>query len=334
MRPSLLRLLLVSFALLVPGLAAWPAAHAQAVSPYSVTVPVSDTSDAQRADAFSGALAQVLTRVAGGQDLRGKPGYADALKNAAALVRRFQYARAAAGLSLSVDFEPGAVRHLVTQLGVTNAATGKPPLLVAVRGTDGVPLDQGALASLAGAVAARGYELAYATTAGALDADKLAAANPATLAAINQQYHTGLVLLGKLRDGGADWLLVAGGKVQRWSDKAATEDALLADAGTSAVDRISRQLNVVGASVNTLKLWVSGLDSAMDYANLVHILRTDPAVRSVITLGADDDGMLFQVKAAMPADALAANLAAGGRVIRAAAHAGTDASLRWLHGDH
>lgn len=334
MRPTLLRLLLVSLVLAVSGLVAGPPAQAQAASPYSVTVPVSDTSDAQRADAFSSALAQVLARVAGGQDLRSRPGYGDALKNAAALVRHFQYARAATGMSLAVDFEPGAVRHLVTQLGVTNAATGKPPLLVLVQGTDGALLDQGALASLAGAVAAQGYEVAYAAAADVPDTDKLAAADPATLAAINQQYHTGLVLMGKLHAGGADWTLVTGGKVQRWSGQGATEDAVLAAAGSSAVDRIGRQLNVVGASVNTLKLWVSGLDGAMDYAELVHTLRADPSVRSVVTLGADGDGMLFQVEAAMPADALAANLAASGRMIRAGSHAGTDASLRWLHGDH
>ncbi|TAL74845.1 MAG: DUF2066 domain-containing protein [Rhodanobacter sp.] len=329
-----MRLLVLLALSLVAGLAAWSTASAQAASPYVVTVPVSDTSNAQRSDAFSTALAQVLARVAGGQDLRSEPGYADALKDAAALVRHFQYARAATGMSLTVDFEPGAVRHLVQRLGVTNAATGKPPLLVLVQGTDGVPLNQGALASLAGAAAARGYEIAYAAAANAPDLDKLAAADPATLAAINQQYHTGLVLAGKLHAGSADWLLVAGGKVQRWNDKGATEDAMLAAAGTGAVDRISRQLNVVGASVGTYKLWVGGLDSAMDYANLVHTVRADPSVRSLVTLGADNDGMLFQVKAAMPAAALAANLAASGRVIRTGSHAGTDASLRWLHGEH
>lgn len=339
MRVFPLRLLMLCAIALLGGLAMSPSVRAQAqpqaasaASPYAVTVPVPDTSDAQRTAAFSGALAQVLARVAGGQDLRGKPGYDAALKNAAALVRHFQYARAATGMSLAISFEPGAVRHLVTTLGVTNAATGKPPLLLLVTGTNGAPLAKPALASLAGAAAARGYEVAYADPSGTLDAGKVAAADPAALAAVNRQYHTGLVLLGKLGTGTADWTLVAGGKVQHWTDKADTEDALLAAAGNSAVDHIARQLNVVGAAVNTLKLWVSGVDSAMDYAQLINTLRADPSVRSVVTLGADNDGLLLQVRAAMPADALAANLAASGRMIRADAHAGTDASLRWLRG--
>src|SRR6185312_13005710 len=93
-------------------------ARAQAAAPaYSVVVPVLDTSDAQRNDAFAHALAQVLTRVAGGQDLRDKPGYADALQGASAMVQKYQYQRASDGISLQVDFAPAAVQRLVAQLG-------------------------------------------------------------------------------------------------------------------------------------------------------------------------------------------------------------------------
>ncbi|WP_225561654.1 DUF2066 domain-containing protein [Rhodanobacter sp. DHB23] len=331
MRPFAMRLLRLFSVVLLLGLAGLSPVHAQNASPYSVTVPVTDTSDTQRGAAFASALSQVLARVAGGQDLRGKPGYDDALKNAAALVLHFQYARATTGMNLAVDFEPGAVRHLVSQLGVADNAGGKPPVLLMVRGSDGQLLDKDALASLAGAAAARGYGVAYVDPAGAPDPAKVDAADPATLVAINQQYHTGLVLLGSLHGGGADWTLVSGGKAQRWSDKAATEDALMADAGNGMVDRIGQQLNVIGSTVNDEKLWVSGLVSAMDYANLLSLLDNDPSVRGVAMLGADNDGMLFEVKSVMPADALAANLAASGRLIRGEAHPDTDASLQWLH---
>ena len=332
MRAFPMRLLRLLSVVLLLGLAALPTLHAQGASPYSVTVPVTDTGDAQRGDAFATALGQVLARVAGGQDLRGKAGYDDALKNAAALVRHFQYARAAAGMSLTVDFEPGAVRHLVSTLGVVGSVGAKPPVLLLVRGSDGKLMDKTALAGLAAAAAARGYGVAYADPANAPDAAKVDAADPATLALINQQYHTGLVLLGKLDSGKADWTLLSGGKAQRWSDQAAGSDALLANAGNGMVDRIGKQLNVIGAAVGDEKLWVSGLHSAMDYAGLLYLLRADPSVRSVATLGAENGGMLLLVKSAMPADALAANLAASGKLIRGPAHAGTDASLRWLHG--
>ena len=322
------RLLLVALLL---GFATLPSLHAQtAGSPYSVIVPVTDTSAIQRNQAFATALGQVLTRVAGGQDLRGNAGYPDALGNAGSIVQKFQYQRAATGLTLAVDFEPGSVRRLVAKLGV--ASTGiKPPVLLLVQGGDGDLVKQSALASLAGAATARGTNVVYPAAGSALDLAKVGAADPATLAAVNQQYHTGLVLLGKLHDGSADWSLVSGGRAQQWSSHAATEDALLADAGNSMVDRIGKQLNVVGAGVSEGKLWVGGLKSAMDYANLLATLRADPSVRQVTTLGAQDDSVLLYVKAALPLSGLAANLAAGGRLLQDGPHQGADANLRWVH---
>jgi hypothetical protein len=323
------RLLIVTLLL---GFAALPPLHAQASgSPYSVTVPVADTSDAQRNQAFTTALGQVLTRVAGGQDLRGNEGYGSALGQAASMVQKFQYQRAVTGLILDVDFEPGAVRRLVSRLGVQSAGI-KPPVLLLVQGSDDRLLDQSALSSLAAAAGARGINVVYPDVANPADTARVAAADPAALATINQQYHTGLVLLGKLHDGGADWTLVSGGQAQHWSDQGATEDALLGDAGNGLVDRLGKQLNVIGAGPSEGKLWVSGLDSAMDYANLVATLEDDPSVKQVLTLGAQNDGVLLYVKASVPMDGLAANLAAGGRLLlQGEPHPGADENLRWLH---
>jgi hypothetical protein len=325
MRPS--RLLIATLLLF---LAALPSLHAQAASsPYSVVVPVADTSDAQRDQAFATALGQVLTRIAGGQDLRSNPGYGDALGKAASMVQKFQYQRAATGLVLDVEFEPGSVRRLVSKLGVQSAGI-KPPVLLLVQGSDGHLLGQPALASLAAAAVARGTNVVY-PDGNPPDPAKVAAADPAALAAVNQQYHTGLVLLGKLRDGGADWTLVSGGQAQRWSGQGASADTLLGDAGNDMVDRIGRQLNVIGAGPSEGKLWVSGLDSAMDYANLVAALQDDPSVKQVLTLGARNDGVLLYVKASVPISGLAANLAAGGHLLlQGEPHPGADANLRWL----
>jgi hypothetical protein len=325
-----MRLSRLLIATLLLFLAALPPLRAQvAGSPYSVVVPVADTSDAQRDQAFASALGQVLTRVAGGQDLRGNAGYGDALGKAASMVQKFQYQRAATGLILDVEFEPGSVRRLVSKLGVQSAGI-KPPVLLLVQGNDGHLLDQAALASLATAAGARGTNVVY-PDSNPPDPAKVAAADPAALAAVNQQYHTGLVLLGKLRDGGADWTLISGGQAQRWNGQGASADALLGDAGNGMVDRIGKQLNVIGAGPSEGKLWVSGLDSAMDYANLVATLQDDPSVKQVLTLGAQNDGVLLYVKASVPMSGLAANLAAGGHLLlQGEPHPGADANLRWL----
>lgn len=328
--PTPMRLSRLLIATLLLALAALPSLHAQADgSPYSVVVPVGDTSEAQRSEAFAAALGQVLTRVAGGQDLRSKAGYNEALGKAAVMVQQFQYARAGGGLTLQVNFEPGAVRRLISTLGVSSAGV-KPPVLLLVQGSDGRLLDQAALESLAKSAAAGGVNVVYSDPDNPPDLLNVAAADPATLAALNQKYRTGLVLLGSLRQDSANWTLISGGQTQRWNNRGSTEDALLADAGSGVAHRVSQQLNVVSASVSTGRLWVSGMASAMDYANLLSLLDDDPLVRSVLTLGAQDDGVLLEVKASVPPAALATNLAAGGRLLQGSPHAGADASLRWL----
>lgn len=319
-------------ATLLLAFATLPSLHAQtAGSPYSVTVPVADTSDAQRDQAFSTALGQVLTRVAGGQDLRSNAGYGDALSQAGSIVQKFQYQRAATGLVLDVDFAPPSVRRLVAKLGVPTAGI-KPPVLLLVQGTDGQLLDQAALSSLVSAAAARGTEVVYPDFRRPPDASALAAADPVALAAINQKYHTGLVLIGKMHAGSADWTLVSGGQAQQWSTEGATEDALIDGAGNGLVDRLGKQLNVIGAAPSEGKLWVSGLGTAMDYANLLATLRADPSVKQVTTLAAQNDAVLLSIKAMGPIEGLTANLAAGGRLLlQGQPHAGADATLRWLH---
>jgi hypothetical protein len=322
------RLLIVTLLL---AFAALPSLRAQvAGSPYSVVVPVADTSDAQRNQAFATALGQVLTRIAGGQDLRSNAGYADALGNAASLVQKFQYQRAATGLILNVDFEPGTVRRLVSKLGVRSAGI-KPPVLLLVQGNEGHLLDPAALTSLAASAGARGINVAYPDGTHPPDPAKVAATDPAALAMINQQYRTGLVLLGTLHGEAADWTLLSGGQVQRWNTRGTSMASLLSDAGNGLADRLGKQLNVIGAGPSKGKLWISGLDSAMAYAKLLAILQDDPTVKQVQTLGAQNDAVLLDVQATIPISALAANLAASGHLLlQGEPHAGADANLRWL----
>jgi hypothetical protein len=110
------------------ALALWfsAGAHSQepasAGSPYSVVVPVANTSDAARNAALAAALGQVLQQLAP----QVTPGD-EVLGQAPGLVRNYKYQRAPGGhgLQLQVDFDPGSVRHLVKQLG-TSAATAAP----------------------------------------------------------------------------------------------------------------------------------------------------------------------------------------------------------------
>lgn len=301
-------------------------------SPYTVVVPVTDVGDAQRSQAFSTALGQVLARVSGGQDLTGKSSYSDAMQNAAGIVKQFQYQRGAGNppsLTLSITFDQGAIQRLITQMGATTAGV-KPPVLLVVRGSDGKILGKDDLGALGDAVSKRGYPVSYADPSQLPDLDKLSAADPAAMSAISRLYHTGLVLVGDMHANSTDWTLVSGGQAQHWNAQGSGDD-LFADAGKTATTRLGQSLNVIGATAVDGKFWVTGVHSAMDYANLLALLRSDPSVQKVSTLSAQDDGVMLAVKAGTPLDGLAANLTAGGRLMQGSSHDGADVSLRWLH---
>lgn len=322
------RLLLVCFLL---GLAPLLSVRAQGqVSPYTVVVSVADTSDAARDAAFGDALAQVLARTSGGQDMSSKAGYADVLKGASGIVQQYQYQRAATGLALQVTFDQAAVQRAVAQMGVSSGGS-RPPVLLVVRNDDGSVVARDALAPMTQALAAKGYSTVLADPAKTGATPNLSSAEPDQVAALARQYKTGLILLGQMHGNAADWALVSGGPQQKWSTQGSNAAAVLTDASNGLIDRLGKQLNVIGSASVDGKLWVSQVNSAMDYANLVAVLRADPNVRQVTTLSAQGDGLLFAVKSGLPMDALANSLAAGGRVLRGDSHSDADASLRWVH---
>lgn len=97
------------------------AAGVPQVSPFSATVPVAGTSDAQRSAAIAAALAVVLQQAS--------PGFTpgpEMLADASGYVRDYHYRRAASGvgLELQVDFDPGAIGRLVVQGGGAPAMPG------------------------------------------------------------------------------------------------------------------------------------------------------------------------------------------------------------------
>lgn len=101
-----------------------PQPAAAPANPYSATVAVAGTSDAQRDAAIAAALTQVLQQVS--------PGFAaspDVLAQASGYVRNFRYSRAASGngLQLQVDFDPGAVSRLIAANPGGAAVAGASP---------------------------------------------------------------------------------------------------------------------------------------------------------------------------------------------------------------
>lgn len=109
------------------------AVSAPGANPYSATVPVAGTSDAQRDAAMSAALSQVLQQVS--------PGFVaapESLAQASGYVRDFHYRRATSGgLELQVDFDPGSIGRMIAQgqPGAAGAVAAGQPGAAASAGT-------------------------------------------------------------------------------------------------------------------------------------------------------------------------------------------------------
>ncbi|TCV94089.1 hypothetical protein EC912_104286 [Luteibacter rhizovicinus] len=328
MRPSRLLavLLLLALAVLSPVMAQ--------TTVYSVTVPVADTTQPVRDQAFASALTQVLARANGGADPRTKPGYAEAMKQPGGLVQQYQYARATGGagspMSLEVTFDPGAIRRVLS-VGDSAAAAPKAPVLVIVRDATGKVLAPESLIPLTQMADTRGYPVVSPKTDNVPDPAAIAGADATTLASIARQYNTAVILQGTVDTGGdTDWTLVSAGRSQSWKDSGEALPALLANGANAMADRLDRQFVSSASGSSSGKVWVSGLRSAADYAALLATFQNDPAVRSVATLSAQNDGVLLSVSASAPLARLVAGYAAEGHILAADGHEGADISTRWV----
>ncbi|HMH69121.1 MAG TPA: DUF2066 domain-containing protein [Pinirhizobacter sp.] len=302
-------------------------------SPYAVTVPVNDTAAASRDDAIAAALTQVLTRANGGQDPRAKPGYADAMKQPGALVQQYQYKKGQPGsapLMLEVSFDPAAIRRASGAADPTAGGTAN-TLLVIVRNGQGQLMAPDALAPLAQAAQARGYQTVFPSSDGLPSASSVSSADPSTIAALTARYHTGLILQGRIDQGNADWTMITGGKAQAWQDSGEADDAVLANGANGAGDRIDRQLGANSSIGNAASVWVSGVKSATDFAALMGALHEDPSIRSAVPAQANGDGVLLQVKGNGSLRALASGVGASGHLLVAqGSHDGATVNLRWI----
>jgi hypothetical protein len=326
--------LLASFVLLgVFAVAPRPACAQDA--PYHATVPVIDTSDAQRDHAITVALSMVLGEVAG-RDLTRQSGYADVLGKAPSYVLQYQYARASAGaaapFTLDVSFDAAAVRRLVAGMGVATWSGPDVPVVLQVHAANGTTLDAATLAPLVQAANLHGVHVVGAD-AGMLDASALASGDAKALADVGRQYHSGLILLGTLDSpGSADWTLVVGGRSDTWRTTDADTASMLADAGDQLVTHLMQHFasGAKGGSDGTL--WVSGLTSSSDFAQLLALLRADDSVRDVEVREAQGDGVLLDISTSIPLVAVTDELGAGGRLLPdMSVQHGADASMRWLH---
>ena len=261
---------------------------------YTAEVLLLQNTAAGRAEAFSLALAAVLVKVTGQEQL--PEGKAAQFANAAALVQQY---RAMEGQRIEVSFDPAALRRQLdaAQLPVWSAARPAVMIWLAVDEGQGRRGVLGTASELAQPNLANEYrDILYATADARglpiilplLDGEDLSKVSTGdvwggfgyVLLQASMRYSADVMLVGRMRQAGVQgaqvsWsLFVAGSQTSEWLGD------LAAGPGVTA-DILSRQLATFAAEADAITLTVRDIYTLNDYARVLNYLRSLSIVEQV-----------------------------------------------------
>lgn len=340
------RLLALLFSLCCLPLFSGPVqAQSASASLYTGEVPVPDQSDEQRAIALKSALAQVVVKLTGDRDAVNGEAAAKLIESAERYVQQYTYRQDVATvdgqpllrLSLVASFDRAALDRVLRDRGMrVLSAAARPPVVawVAVDEGSGPRLIDGnepAGRAMQQAAEQRGVTLVWPRLESPDQAQTTAQivweGDVTTLSADAARYQTDTVLIGQLRRIGdnwsARWTLVSGGQAQpAWESRDPDLAATLSAGAEGAVDRTRGRASAAAEErrITTVRVWISGLRSAQDYARLFEILGGSDLVREFQPEQARGDGVLLKLTLNLALDRWLAYLPPDGalRVVSAA----------------
>ncbi|MDR2872047.1 MAG: DUF2066 domain-containing protein [Xanthomonadaceae bacterium] len=288
---------------------------ASARSVYEAEVTVTSQSDEARASAYARAMALVLGKLSGNNNIASQPGIAQELRNAKNYVQSFDYRQdqgtSASGApsfqtTLVVRFRPEDIDNIVGVLGVPvwPQPRPKPTVWLAIDdGSGGGPRLVGAqqinaARPLLDRATERGFQLgipagnaAEQAVAGAIWRKDTAAVSRASA-----RYDPPMQLLGKLYRRGnawaADWVFIDNGRVLASVSVNDSDPrrAIAAGADVAADALIKRYARAEGAGPSgSYRLTFTGLNNADDYLRLSGALQRMSVVRRITPVRASGD---------------------------------------------
>lgn len=279
---------------------------------YSVRIPVDSQQPEVRTQAMAKAMAQVLTRATGRDDITQSPAVAPLLEQPGRFIQRYQYESTPGGLVLSMHFDAAAVRRGLGERGVPTWMADRPPVLVwlaveqnarrqIVGGEDGAAIR----ARLQDAAARRGVLLVFPL----MDAEDQQKVGPADIFGgfterVRQaaaRYGAPALAIGRMHREGSGWVTrwaLSGAANGSWgstgNSQAEALDAAAADLAGRLVQRFA-QLPSAGDSEQTLVVRVQGVNTLRDYDRLERRLRTVGGVGDVWPLALEPDSVVLQL---------------------------------------
>ncbi len=298
---------------------------------YRAVVPVASAGAQARDRAFTQALYVVLARLSS-QTSGDLQALASELPPPSTLVKDYSYLGGVdQHYRLRVRFDASAVSGLARALGLSIWPGPRPPVL-AIISVNGRPLGHAATAALVSVGVDRGLRFVLPGPVSP-DPSALIQGDPQALDALAKDYRTGLALIGTIRNGQATWTLVIGGQVATWQEQGIAAIDMIQAGAVQAANQLLQRFAAtpgVGAAGLTGSLWVSGLQSATDFARLMFLLRSDPRIRTVQPQQAQANGLQLSLGLDAPLTVITDDLAASGHLVMAPTHRGTEMALRWV----
>ncbi len=298
---------------------------------YRTVVPVASAGAKARDQAFTQALYVVLARLSS-QTSADLQALASELPPPSTLVKDYSYLGGGdQHYRLRVRFDASAVSGLARALGLSIWPGPRPPVL-AIISVNGQLLGRAAAAALKSAGAARGLQFVLPRSV-TPNPSALIHGDPQALDTLAKDYRTGLALIGTVQSGQAIWTLVIGGQVVTWQGQGVTATDMIQAGAMQAANQLLQRFAATpgaGAVGVTGSLWVSGLQSAVDYVRLMSLLRSDPRILSVQPQQAQANGLQLSLGLDAPLTVITDDLAASGHLVIAPTHLGSELALHWV----
>lgn len=294
--------------------------RAGATGLYSAEVQVNGQGAAERRNAFSRGLTQVLAKLSGDRAAASLPGVGQELRRAEGYVTGYDY-RQDEGLSpsgapsfrttLVIRYDQEQVDSLTAMLGVPvwPQPRPKPVLWLAIddgRGPRLVGLPQSAAArSTLDRAVERGFRLGLPNGTAAEQAvvGAIWRGDTAAVGRASRPYSPPMQLVGKLyrANGGwtADWIFIDDGRVlSRWSESGADARRVMASGADGAADALTKRYakRESAGPPGRYRVTFTGIDSSSDFMRVSGYLQGLAVVRDVTPLRATADALELELE--------------------------------------
>lgn len=279
---------------------------------YSVRIPVESQQPEVRTQAMAKAMAQVLTRATGRDDITQSQAVAPLLEQPGRFVQRYQYESTPGGLMLSIHFDAAAVRRGLGERGVPTWTADRPPVLVwlaveqngrrqIVGGEDGAAIR----AQLQEAAVRRGVLLVFPL----MDAEDQQKVGPADIFGgfterVRQaaaRYGAPAMAIGRMYREGSGWVTrwtLSGAANGTWGSTGNSQAQALEMAAADLAGRLAQrfaELPSARDSEQTIVLRVQGVNTLRDYDRLERRLRTVSGIGDLWPVALEPDAVVLQL---------------------------------------